>query len=60
MLAILLPLLVVGNYRKKPGLAALTYNCQLVLPPYNRTRPIRKLMPMAPVDFGIALSPGPA
>ena len=27
----------------------------VILPPYERTRPIRSLTPMAPVDFGIAL-----
>jgi carbonic anhydrase len=38
------------------------YGCGgvLVLPPCNRTRSIRKLTPMAPVDFGTALLPGPA
>ncbi len=30
----------------------------VVLPPYNRTRSIRKWTPMAPVDFGIALPLG--
>ena len=28
---------------------------KVILPPYNRTRPIRSLAPMALVDFGIGL-----
>ena len=31
---------------------------KMILPPYNRTRFMRKLTPMAQVDFGIALPLG--